>query len=140
MSEQTSAPSRGSRDAVVVEVGVEVLEHGHVRAELDGDGRLAVTKTFEGKAEYFEGRVDPGRAHELLDQATELRSLTGREEAEYRPVPDEAQYLIDVRREGSPYLELRLWDGELERHENAKELVEALRSEVDRASDGQAVL
>jgi len=41
------------REALVVEVGHEELEHGRVRAELRADGLLHVDKRFEGKTERF---------------------------------------------------------------------------------------
>ena len=128
------------REALVVEVGHEELEHGRVRAELRADGLLHVDKRFEGKTERFDHRVEPREAKETLRSADELARLAPRERRDYRPVPDEARYEIEIRREGEEPLTLELWQNELDENDAARQLIQSLREQVQRASDGQAIL
>lgn len=125
---------------LVVEVGHEELEHGRVRAELHDDGRLLVEKRFEGKAEQFERRLEKTEAEETMRSADDLARMAPRDARDYRPVPDEARYEIAIRRRGEEPVTLRLWQNELEENDAARRLIAALAQQVERASDGQAVL
>jgi hypothetical protein len=127
-------------DVLVVEVGHEELEHGRVRAELHADGRLDVQKVFEGKAEHYEGRVEKGAAEETLERADDLARIAPREGGGYRPVPDEARYHVELRRPGEEPVAVDVWQGELEESEAARKLIRSLAEQVQRASDGRALL
>lgn len=135
MSEQETA-----LDMLVVEVGHEELEHGRVRAELHADGRLNVQKLFEGKAEHYEGRVDKGAAEETLERADDLARVAPREGGEYRPVPDEARYRVELRRAGDQPIAVDVWQGELDANDAARRLIRSLAEQVQHASDGRALL
>lgn len=127
-------------ETLVVEVGHEELEHGRVRAELRADGLLLVDRRFEGKAERFDHRVEPREAKETLRRADELARLAPRQRGDYRPVPDEARYEIEIRREGEEPLLLELWQNELDENDAARQLIRSLGEQVQRASDGRAIL
>jgi len=137
MSEQAMA---FELEALVVEVGHEELEHGRVRAEFRADGQLLVDKRVEGKADRFEHRVEKDEAEQTLRSADELARLAPRDRRDYRPVPDEARYEIEIRREGEEPLKLELWQNELDENDAARRLIQSLAQQVQRASDGQALL
>jgi len=135
MSDQAIEP-----EALVVAVGHEELEHGRVRAELNGDGGLRVEKLYEGKSERFEGRLDKAEVAKLFGAADELARLAPKDRRDYRPVPDEARYEIAIRRGEEAPLALEVWQNELDDNEAARQLVRSLAAQVERASDGQAIL
>jgi hypothetical protein len=141
MSEQATDKVRAPQpEALVVEVGHEELEHGRVRAELSGDGRLLVEKVFEGKREQFEHRLDKEAAQKTFHVADELARTVHRGRRDYRPVPDEARYEVAIRSEGEAPLTLELWQNELDVNDAARQLIRSLAEHVARASDGQAIL
>jgi hypothetical protein len=137
MSEQAMA---FELEALVVEVGHEELEHGRVRAEFRADGQLLVDKRVEGKADRFEHRVEKDEAEQTLRSADELARLAPRDRRDYRPVPDEARYEIEIRRGGEEPLKLEFWQNELDENDAARRLIQSLAQQVQRASDGQALL
>jgi hypothetical protein len=126
---------------VIVTVGHEELEHGRVRAELHEDGRLSVAKVEDGRDAHFDGRLEETTARELVSraQAVHRRALRS-ERTEHRPVPDEALYLIELRRAGEEPITVEVWAGELDRDSDIGQLVRALDAEVRRATEGQALL
>jgi hypothetical protein len=138
MSEQVSRSS--APDAVMVEVGHEELEHGRVRAELFADGTLLVTRLFEGKRDRFEYEVDPKEAEETIRRADDLARIAPAQDREYRPVPDEALYRIELVHAGDEPIVVEVWQNELDENDEARRLVQQLGTQVERASDGRAIL
>lgn len=138
MSEQV--PVSSASDAVVVEVGHEELEHGRVRAELSGDGTLLVTRLLEGKHDRFEHKLDPKQAGETIQRADDLARIAPTRDRAYRPVPDEALYRIEIRHAGDEPIVVEVWQNELEENDEARRLVQQLGEQVERASDGRAIL
>lgn len=133
-------PGTTASDAVVVEVGNEELEHGRVRAELLADGTLVVTRTAEGKEDHFEQTLDRKQAEETIRSADALARLAPLRDRAYRPVPDEALYRIELVSSDEDTVVVEVWQNELDEHEEARRLVQQLGRQVERASDGRAVL
>ena len=133
-------PGTTASDAVVVEVGNEELEHGRVRAELLADGTLLVTRAAEGKQDRFEQTLDRKQAEETIRRADALARLAPLRERGYRPVPDEALYRIELVSGGADTVVVEVWQNELDEHEEARRLVQQLGQQVERASDGRAIL
>lgn len=138
MSEQV--PPNSSSESVVVEVGHEELEHGRVRAELHADGTLLVTRLFEGKRDAFEGKPGREQAEETIRRADDLARIAPARDRDYRPVPDEALYRIELRQSGEEPIVLEVWQNELDENDEARRLVRQLGEQVDRATDGRAIL
>jgi hypothetical protein len=138
MAERDTAAA--ASDAVVVEVGNEELEHGRVRAELRANGTLHVTRMLEGKQDSFEHKVGPEEAGETIRRADSLARLAPRRERAYRPVPDEALYRIELVSADESPIVVEVWQNELDEHEEARRLVQQLGEQVERASDGRAIL
>lgn len=133
-------PATAASDAVVVEVGNEELEHGRVRAELQADGTLNITRVLEGKRDMFEHKVGAEEAGETIRRADSLARLAPRRDRAYRPVPDEALYRIELVSAGEDRIVVEVWQNELDQHEEARKLVQQLGEQVERASDGRAIL
>lgn len=138
MSEQV--PVNSTSDAVVVEVGHEELEHGRVRAELSANGTLLVTRLVEGKHDQYEHKLDAKQAEETIQRADDLGRIAPSRDRAYRPVPDEALYRIEIRHAGDEPIVVEVWQNELEENEEARRLVQQLGEQVERASDGRAIL
>lgn len=138
MSQQV--PMSSASDAVVVEVGHEELEHGRVRAELSADGTLLVTRLSEGKRDQFEGKVGPEQAEETIRRADDLARIAPERDRAYRPVPDEALYRIELQHAGDDPIVVEVWQNELDENDEARRLVQQLGEQVERASDGRAIL
>lgn len=133
-------PASVASDAVVVEVGNEELEHGRVRAELLADGTLRIMRVLEGKQDRFEHKVGAEQAAETIRRADSLARLAPMRDRAYRPVPDEALYRIELVTTGKDAIVVEVWQNELDQHEEARKLVQQLGEQVERASDGRAVL
>lgn len=138
MAERDTAAA--ASDAVVVEVGNEELEHGRVRAELRANGTLHVTRVLEGKQDLFEHKVGAEEAGETIRRADALARLAPMRDRGYRPVPDEALYRIELVNAGESPIVVEVWQNELDEHEEARRLVQQLGEQVERASDGRAIL
>jgi hypothetical protein len=138
MSEQV--PVSPVSDSVVVEVGHEELEHGRVRAELTADGTLLVTKQYEGKHDRFDAKIGPEQAQETIQRADDLARIAPARDRGYRPVPDEALYRIELLHAGDEPIVVEVWQNELDENDEARRLVQQLGEQVERASDGRAIL
>lgn len=138
MSEQV--PVSSASDAVVVEVGHEALEHGRVRAELFADGTLLVTRLLEGTRDRFEAKVGPEQAEEAIRRADDLARIAPARDRAYRPVPDEALYRIELKHADDDPIVIEVWQNELDENDEARRLVQQLGEQVERASDGRAIL
>jgi len=140
MSQQATTGQAQSSDAIIVEVGHEELEHGRVRAELRADGRLLVERRYDGESERFEHRLDKDEAQEVIRRADDLGRLAPSLRSDYRPVPDEARYRIEMHLAGREPLAIEVWQGELEENDEARKLVNQLAGVVQHATDGRALL
>jgi hypothetical protein len=139
MSQQATGPAQ-SGDAIIVEVGHEELEHGRVRAELRADGRLLVERRSDGESERFEHRLDKDVAEEVIRRADDLGRLAPSLRSDYRPVPDESRYRIELHLADREPFAIEVWQGELEDNDEARRLVSQLADVVQHATDGRAVL
>jgi hypothetical protein len=135
-----SQPMTPSSDSITVEVGHEELEHGRVRTELWADGRMSVERRQDDESERFEHRLDKKQAEEVIQHADDLGRLVPSLSSDYRPVPDEARYRIELHLADREPLVIELWQGELEENEEARGLVRRLGDAVQRATEGRAIL
>lgn len=124
---------------LVVEVGNEHFEPGLTRLELGKDGHVMVLNRFEGKEPRYESRVEEPYAARLLTQAGS-KALLSAPLGKRQGLPDEPLYHIALYRGQERIHTIRVWRSELPSQPELADLINALQTIVQQASNGQAIL